>query len=55
MGDAMGDFFDVAAPVLQRLTDDPDRGAPRILNPTTIPIEPEEFIGDLQSIGLEGV
>lgn len=43
----MADFFDVAAPVLDRLTDDPDRGAPRILNPTTMPLEPEEIRGEI--------
>jgi hypothetical protein len=53
LGDAMGDFFDVAAPALDRLTDDPERGAPRVLNPTTMPIEPEEIGGELQRIRLE--
>lgn len=43
----MADFFDVAAPVLDRLSDDPDRGAPRILNPTTMPMEPEEISGEI--------
>ena len=50
----MGDFFDAATQVLERLADDPDRGAPRILNPTTMPIEPEEIGGELQRIYLEG-
>lgn len=46
----MDDFFEVAAPVLDGLIDDPDRGAPKILNPTTMPIEPEEIGGELQRI-----
>jgi hypothetical protein len=46
----MSDFFDAAAPVLQRLIDDPDRGAPQILNPTTMPIEPEEINGELHRV-----
>lgn len=50
----MGDFFDVAAPVLERLLDNPDRGAPKILNPTTMPIEPDEIGGDLKRILVEG-
>lgn len=50
----MGDFFDVAAPVLERLIDNPDRGAPQILNPTTMPIEPEEIGGELKRIPVEG-
>lgn len=49
----MDNFFDVAAPALERLTDDPDRGAPRVLNSTTMPIEPEEIGGELQRIRLE--
>ena len=50
----MADFFDVAAPVLERLADDPDRGAPRILNPTTMPIEPGEISGELLRVREEG-
>lgn len=50
----MDDFFDVAAPVLEGLADDPDRGAPRILNPTTMPMEPEEIGGELLRIHQEG-
>ena len=50
----MGDFFEVAAPVLESLTDDPDRGAPRVLNPTTMPLEPEEIGGEIQKIDQDG-
>jgi hypothetical protein len=50
----MSDFFDVAAPVLERLADDPGRGAPRILNPTTMPMEPDEIGGELLRVREEG-
>lgn len=49
----MGDFYDVAAPVLESLIDNPERGAPQILNPTTMPIEPDEIDGDLKRILVE--
>lgn len=49
----MDDFFDSAAPVLQRLIDDPERGAPKILNSTTMPIEPEEIEGELHRVELD--
>lgn len=50
----MGDFLDVAAPVLERLVDNPDRGAPQILNPTTMPTEPDEIGGELKRILVGG-
>lgn len=39
----MSDFFDVVEPSLKTLRDDPSRGSPNILNPTTRPIDANEI------------
>ena len=53
-GNVMKDFFDVAAPVLNRLVDDPDRGAPNITSPTTMPEGTNQIEGELQQIDIAG-
>ena len=53
-GNVMKDFFDVAAPVLNRLVDDPDRGAPNITSPTTMPEGTNQIEGELHQIDIAG-